>query len=149
MDSYSAIVIGRQLLAVVVAISVPILGIGLVVGLVIALFQAVTSLQEQTLSIVPKVLSTARFGEAYTEQLEATGGEAPITWLPDIGRLPDGLTLDIGGAITGTPMEVGSFRFGVTAEDSGAGPQAARSPTAKRMKSERVMGSPWCPDPSR
>ena len=35
--------------------SAPILLIGLVVGLIIALFQAVTQLQEQTLTFVPKI----------------------------------------------------------------------------------------------
>ncbi|MCH7591890.1 MAG: flagellar biosynthetic protein FliQ [Planctomycetes bacterium] len=35
--------------------SAPILLVGLVVGLMIALFQAVTQLQEQTLTFVPKI----------------------------------------------------------------------------------------------
>ena len=33
----------------------PVLGVALVVGLVIAIFQAVTSIQEQTLTTVPKI----------------------------------------------------------------------------------------------
>jgi flagellar biosynthetic protein FliQ len=37
-------------------IAVPILGAGLLVGLVISLFQAVTQIQEQTLSFVPKIV---------------------------------------------------------------------------------------------
>jgi flagellar biosynthesis protein FliQ len=37
-------------------ISVPILGAGLLVGLVISLFQAVTQIQEQTLTFVPKII---------------------------------------------------------------------------------------------
>ena len=35
----------------------PILGAALVVGLVIAIFQAVTSIQEQTLTTVPKIFA--------------------------------------------------------------------------------------------
>ena len=37
-------------------ISLPVLLVGLVVGLVISVFQAVTQIQEQTLSFIPKVL---------------------------------------------------------------------------------------------
>lgn len=37
-------------------ISVPILGAGLLIGLIISLFQAVTQIQEQTLSFVPKIV---------------------------------------------------------------------------------------------
>ena len=33
----------------------PVLGVALVVGLIIAIFQAVTSIQEQTLTTVPKI----------------------------------------------------------------------------------------------
>ena len=40
-------------------IILPILGISLVVGIFISLFQAATSLQEMTLTFVPKILVTA------------------------------------------------------------------------------------------
>lgn len=45
----------RQGLWVAVIASVPILGTALVVGLVIGLFQALTSIQEMTLTFVPKL----------------------------------------------------------------------------------------------
>lgn len=35
----------------------PVLGIALIVGLIIAIFQAVTSIQEQTLTTVPKIFA--------------------------------------------------------------------------------------------
>lgn len=38
-------------------ISLPILGAGLVIGLIISLFQAVTQIQEQTLVFVPKIVT--------------------------------------------------------------------------------------------
>ena len=38
-------------------ISMPSVGIGLIVGFVISLFQAVTQIQEQTLTFVPKVIA--------------------------------------------------------------------------------------------
>ena len=37
-------------------ISMPILGFGLAVGLIISIFQAVTQIQEMTLTFVPKIL---------------------------------------------------------------------------------------------
>jgi flagellar biosynthetic protein FliQ len=37
-------------------VSAPMLGLGLVVGLVISIFQATTSIQEQTLTFVPKIV---------------------------------------------------------------------------------------------
>ena len=59
MDMHTAVSLGRATLVIVLTIAIPILGIGLVVGVLVALFQAVTSIQEQTLSMVPKILSTA------------------------------------------------------------------------------------------
>ena len=40
-------------------ILLPILGVSLVVGIFISVFQAATSIQEQTLTFVPKILVTA------------------------------------------------------------------------------------------
>ena len=37
----------------------PILAVGLVVGLLVSVFQAVTQIQEQTLSFIPKIVGTA------------------------------------------------------------------------------------------
>jgi flagellar biosynthetic protein FliQ len=52
-----AIDIGRDGLKVVLLISTPILFIGLLVGLAISILQAATSIQEQTLTFVPKILA--------------------------------------------------------------------------------------------
>jgi len=49
----------REALMVTLIVSGPILAVGLVVGLFISLFQAVTQIQEQTLSFVPKILAMA------------------------------------------------------------------------------------------
>ena len=38
-------------------LSAPMLGFGLVAGLVISIFQAVTSIQEMTLTFIPKILA--------------------------------------------------------------------------------------------
>ena len=46
----------REALSLMVMLSMPILGAALVIGLTVSLFQAVTQIQEQTLSFVPKIL---------------------------------------------------------------------------------------------
>ena len=47
----------RTALTEALLISLPILGAGLVIGLLISLFQAVTQIQEQTLAFVPKLVA--------------------------------------------------------------------------------------------
>ncbi len=51
-----AIDVARGALLQAWIIAVPILGAGLFVGLVISLFQAITQIQEQTLTFVPKII---------------------------------------------------------------------------------------------
>ena len=47
--------LARDLLWTTIVITAPVLLTGLVVGLIVSLFQALTSVQEQTLSLVPKM----------------------------------------------------------------------------------------------
>lgn len=49
--------IARETLYTVIISAAPLLLISLVVGLVLSIFQTVTSIQEQTLTFVPKILS--------------------------------------------------------------------------------------------
>lgn len=46
-----------EALKMALLISAPMLGFGLVVGVVISIFQAVTSIQEMTLTFIPKILA--------------------------------------------------------------------------------------------
>lgn len=55
MEFPDAIELGRNAFWMAMTTSAPILLIGLAVGLLISLFQAVTQLQEQTLTFVPKI----------------------------------------------------------------------------------------------
>jgi flagellar biosynthetic protein FliQ len=48
--------LARDAIEVTLYLSLPILGIGLVVGLLVSLFQAVTQIQEVTLVFVPKIV---------------------------------------------------------------------------------------------
>jgi flagellar biosynthetic protein FliQ len=54
-DIDTAVEVGRQCLWIAVKISFPILLVGLVVGVVISVFQAATQVQEQTLTFIPKM----------------------------------------------------------------------------------------------
>ena len=55
MDLDSATELIRQTLILALVVSAPMLLIGLAVGIVVSLLQAVTQIQEQTLSFVPKI----------------------------------------------------------------------------------------------
>ena len=46
-------------MALAVKVGLPLLLVGLIVGLVVSVFQAVTQIQEQTLSFIPKIIGTA------------------------------------------------------------------------------------------
>ena len=55
MELSTALELGRNAFYMALTTSAPILLIGLAVGLMISMFQAVTQLQEQTLTFVPKI----------------------------------------------------------------------------------------------
>lgn len=57
MSSSDIITIARQTVWVIVKTSVPLLLVSMVVGLIISLFQTLTSIQEQTLTFVPKLIA--------------------------------------------------------------------------------------------
>ncbi|MCX7240585.1 MAG: flagellar biosynthesis protein FliQ [Burkholderiales bacterium] len=59
MDIATVVDLGHQALWMTVIISAPLLGVGLAVGLVIGIFQAATSINEATLSFIPKVAALA------------------------------------------------------------------------------------------
>ena len=56
-DSVVSLVVDAMELAL--KIGLPLLLAGLAVGLIISVFQAVTQIQEQTLTFIPKILATA------------------------------------------------------------------------------------------
>jgi flagellar biosynthetic protein FliQ len=57
MDPAQVMEMGRDLLITTLIIALPPLLVSLVVGLTISILQAVTSIQEQTLSFVPRLLA--------------------------------------------------------------------------------------------
>ena len=57
MSGDLVIQLGQEALMVVMLVSAPMLGLGLLVGLMVSVFQATTSIQEQTLAFIPKILA--------------------------------------------------------------------------------------------
>ena len=57
MTPQMVVSIGREALILTLMIAGPMLLFGLIVGLAVALFQAVTQIQEMTLTFIPKILA--------------------------------------------------------------------------------------------
>ena len=57
MSGDMVIQIGQEALIVVMIVCAPMLGLGLSVGLLVSVFQATTSIQEQTLAFIPKIIA--------------------------------------------------------------------------------------------
>jgi flagellar biosynthesis protein FliQ len=56
MNEVTVVEVGREALIVILQAAGPIMIAGMLVGLVIALFQALTTIQEMTLTFVPKII---------------------------------------------------------------------------------------------
>ncbi|MDI6735438.1 MAG: flagellar biosynthesis protein FliQ [bacterium] len=53
-----AIQLAQEALFYTILVSAPMLGISLIVGLVVSIFQTATSIQEMTITFVPKIIAT-------------------------------------------------------------------------------------------
>lgn len=100
---------------------------------VAGLFSFTLHLQDATGSVVTKScqmtvteltittacpLADAVVGVAYAQTFAATGGTLPYTWSIVSGSLPDGLSMDSSGNVTGTPTTVQVSVFTVRVTDS-------------------------------
>ncbi len=47
----------KQAITLTISLSMPMLGLGLIAGLIVSVFQAVTQVQEMTLTFVPKIIA--------------------------------------------------------------------------------------------
>ncbi|HHU51482.1 MAG TPA: flagellar biosynthesis protein FliQ [Firmicutes bacterium] len=56
MDDVMVVSIIRHALTTILLVAGPMLGSGLLVGLLVSVFQATTQIQEQTLSFIPKII---------------------------------------------------------------------------------------------
>ncbi len=84
MEANEVIDVARDAIIVMLQVSSPVMLVGLVVGLVIALFQALTQIQEMTLTFVPKII--AIFASL-------------LLFMPFMGRLMDDLMVRIAARI--------------------------------------------------
>jgi flagellar biosynthetic protein FliQ len=57
MNAQMVLTMGQEALLLLLMVSAPVLGVVLVVGLVVSLFQAITQINEQTLAFVPKLVA--------------------------------------------------------------------------------------------
>ena len=57
MSEAMLMALGRDAIVTVLLVSGPMVGLGLLVGLVVSLLMATTQIQEQTLAFVPKILA--------------------------------------------------------------------------------------------
>ena len=71
----------------------------------------------EPLRLLNEPLTNAFVGEPYEASLRAVGGLRPFTFTLSDGALPPGLELT-GGALVGTPTEIGRFPFTVTVTDA-------------------------------
>ena len=56
MSQQQVLDIAREALFLIVQCSAPMLIVSLVIGLIVSLFQTITSIQEQTLTFIPKII---------------------------------------------------------------------------------------------
>lgn len=57
MSQNQVLYMAKEALGAVLLVGGPILGVSLLVGLLVSIFQSMTQIQEQTLSFIPKVLA--------------------------------------------------------------------------------------------
>ncbi len=59
MDVSTVVAIGKEAMKITMLLSMPLLIVSLIAGLVVSIFQAVTQVQEMTLTFIPKIIATA------------------------------------------------------------------------------------------
>ncbi len=57
MTDVTVIILLRDALTTTLLVASPVLGTGMFVGLIVSIFQTTTSIQEQTLTFVPKIIA--------------------------------------------------------------------------------------------
>jgi hypothetical protein len=74
------------------------------------------------LTILPLDLPDGTVGAFYSAILTTSGGTAPYTYTQTAGVLPDGLTLNPDGTLSGTPVAANRWTFTIMARDSSGAP---------------------------
>jgi plastocyanin len=71
------------------------------------------------LTVTPGPLPAGTVGQAYSQQLVATGGTPPYAWTAVGGAIPSGFTLSASGVLSGTTAYTFANNFYVKVSDSG------------------------------
>lgn len=81
----------------------------------------VLTISAPTIAVAPATLPNPTIGGVYSQTLLATGGVANYGFAVTAGTLPNGLTLNSAGTVSGTPTAAGTFNFTIIATDSSTG----------------------------
>ncbi|MGE3518183.1 MAG: putative Ig domain-containing protein [Vicinamibacterales bacterium] len=74
------------------------------------------------IALTPATLPPGKVGEAYSQQITASGGTGSYTFLVSSGTLPLGLTLSPTGLLAGTPTSAGSATVTIAGTDQNGCP---------------------------
>jgi hypothetical protein len=71
------------------------------------------------LTVYSNLATETQVGRYFWQRFDCNGGVLPCGFAVSAGALPDGVTLDAYGTLTGVPRTAGGFSFTMTATDSG------------------------------
>ncbi len=80
--------------------------------------QRTFSTQNRVLSVTSTNLARGTKGQPYSHQFTAADGRPPYAWTIASGNVPQGLSLNASGLLSGTPSVFGEFTFTVRVTDS-------------------------------
>lgn len=92
-------------------------------GAPFAVSQGYSIAAKPSLSITTSILPQGAVGRAYNQAIGVTGGSGDYDFSL-AGGFPAGLSLSLGGVISGTPIAGGAFTFSVTVTDNVSGQKA-------------------------
>ncbi|SMD11561.1 choice-of-anchor Q domain-containing protein [Pedobacter nyackensis] len=73
--------------------------------------------QSDVITLNPETLPQIPRGAAFSQQLQGGGGTGTYTYKLISGKLPDGLSMDASGLITGNPIVIGKYTFVINVTD--------------------------------
>ncbi|SDJ01445.1 polymorphic outer membrane protein repeat-containing protein [Pedobacter sp. ok626] len=73
--------------------------------------------QSDVITLNPETLPQIPRGAAFNQQLQGVGGTGFYTYKLISGKLPDGLSMDASGMITGNPIVIGKYTFVINVSD--------------------------------
>ena len=88
MTPESVLLVAREAITVILLLAVPIVGVGLAVGLIVSILQATTQISEPTLAFVPKIIAIFIAIMFFSEWLLTTAVEFTVRlWSGGLGQL--------------------------------------------------------------